>query len=338
MDPIVLDRGCARIVGAPRTEPKCFDRPSRASRAPAREAGLGASRFVERGRKLGARANSELAVDARQVDFDRSLGDEERLRDLAVRRPFGRHLGHAPLARGQRLDAAQRDAPGTGAGGKELTLRTRGERRCAADRRQLDGLPKVLARVGAAVGPPQRRSQLHARLGVLELRRGAGNRLHRLLEQGEPALATLDQAGCTEGGAERPRGAPGAGQLDFLRRQPACLVWLAELEQGECGGRAPGDERWIAAADSVEAATGLEELFGTSGRIAAKDAQSGAAVAKKKHALAIETRLAEGDACERGRRIVELSLFHQRVGEERRGVSVKASTRPPGLAKRERLP
>ena len=57
------------------------------------------SRFRQRRRKLRARVDSELAVDAREVDLDCPLSDEERLRDLAIRRPLGSDLGDAPLAR-----------------------------------------------------------------------------------------------------------------------------------------------------------------------------------------------------------------------------------------------
>ena len=53
MDPIVLERGCARIVGAPRFEPQCLvARPLESGRP--REEGLGASRFGERARELRA--------------------------------------------------------------------------------------------------------------------------------------------------------------------------------------------------------------------------------------------------------------------------------------------
>jgi hypothetical protein len=38
------------------------------------------------------------------VALDRLLGDEERLRDVAVAEPLGSHLGHAALAGGERRD------------------------------------------------------------------------------------------------------------------------------------------------------------------------------------------------------------------------------------------
>src|SRR3712207_9283960 len=45
----------------------------------------------------------ELAVGVAEVRLDGLRGDEERLRDLGVRQPLGRHLRDPPLARGQRL-------------------------------------------------------------------------------------------------------------------------------------------------------------------------------------------------------------------------------------------
>src|ERR687888_1759471 len=108
-------------------------------------------RVGERSRELRARVDRELAIDARQVYFDCSLGDEERLRDFAVRRPFGRHFRHAPLTGGERVDAAEGDTPWTRACGEQLTLGPVCEGRGTADRRQLDRMPEVLARLGAAV-------------------------------------------------------------------------------------------------------------------------------------------------------------------------------------------
>jgi Alcohol dehydrogenase GroES-like domain len=92
IDQIVLANGVRSRRGYLQNRTEVFE---------AREETLGASRWGERGRELGARVDRELAVDARQVDFDRPLGDEERLSDLAVRGSFGCHLGDAPLAGGE---------------------------------------------------------------------------------------------------------------------------------------------------------------------------------------------------------------------------------------------
>src|SRR5947207_3811224 len=103
--------------------------------------GLRARRFGERGRELRARADPELAVDAGQVHLDRPLRDEERLRDLPVRRPLGCHLRDAPLARGERRDAAEGDAARPGAGREQFLLGSGGQGSRTADSRQLDRLP-----------------------------------------------------------------------------------------------------------------------------------------------------------------------------------------------------
>src|ERR671931_132561 len=108
---------------------------------------LVARRVGEHGRELRARADPKLAVDACQVHFDRSLGDEERLRDLPVGRSSGRELRDAPLARRQRVDAAQGDPARSGAGGEQLALGAAGEVCGVAERRQLDRLAKLLPRL-----------------------------------------------------------------------------------------------------------------------------------------------------------------------------------------------
>src|SRR5262245_58051651 len=121
-------------------------------------------------RELRARADPELAVDAREVYLDRLRGDEQGLRDLAVHRPFGGHLGAAPLARSERLDTAEGDAPWPSPGGAKLGLCAGREGRGAADRCQLEPTSQVLACLGAAVGSAKGRPQLGTRFGVLELR------------------------------------------------------------------------------------------------------------------------------------------------------------------------
>ena len=64
------------------------------------------SRRGERGSQLRARVDRELAVDAREVDLDGPLSDEEGLCDLAVGGAFSCHLGDAALAGRERLEAA----------------------------------------------------------------------------------------------------------------------------------------------------------------------------------------------------------------------------------------
>src|SRR5512132_1544548 len=172
---------------------------------------------------------------------------------------------------------------------------------------------------------------------MLELGRRILHGLDRFFEESHSACAALDETGHPKGSGERTGRAPGAGNVQLFRCQPARLLMLAELEQGQGGGRTPGDERRVAASDEIEAAACLYELLGPSGQITANDPQPGAAVAQKEDALAVQTGLAEGDAGQGGRGLVELALFHQRVGEKRRGVSIEPSACSPSLAEGQRL-
>ena len=87
---------------------------------------------------------------ARQVHLDRLLSDEECLGDLAVRTAVGRHLRDAPLARRERVHAAQRSPAGRDAGGEQLGLGALGQWR----RRTLS---RAQARAGAAPLASERR-------------------------------------------------------------------------------------------------------------------------------------------------------------------------------------
>src|SRR5512132_4154221 len=172
---------------------------------------------------------------------------------------------------------------------------------------------------------------------MLELGRRILYGLDRFFEESQPACAAFDQTGHAKGSGERTGRTPAAGMLQLFGCEAARLLMLAKLEQGQGGGRAPGDERRVAASDEIEAAACLYELLGASGQITAKDAQPGAAVAQKEDAFAVQTGLAEGDAGQGGRGLVELALFHQRVGEKRRGVSIEPSACSPSLAEGQRL-
>src|SRR5262249_1621251 len=149
-------------------------------------AGAGYELVSERLRQLYARADPQLAVHAREVDLDRLRGDEESLGNLAVGWAFRRQCSNTPLARGERLDPPKCEAPGPCPRGEQLGLGARGKRSRAADRRQLDRTPKLLARLRAPIGAAKRGSQLRARLRVLELGRRVREHLDRLLEQREP--------------------------------------------------------------------------------------------------------------------------------------------------------
>ena len=82
----------------------------------------------EHSRKLVAGGDVELAEDARQVAFDRAGGDEEFLRDLAVRQVPAGELRNAPLACRQRVEARQYDPSRSGPGCAQLRLGAHSER------------------------------------------------------------------------------------------------------------------------------------------------------------------------------------------------------------------
>ncbi len=236
----------------------------------------------------------------------RSLGVSDSTPLRAMRR------GRAPVARSS---LSARAASGRG----------------AADRRQLERMPKLLAGLGAAVGSAKRRSQLGARLRVLELRRRPAQHVDRFLEQLEPALAALDEACRTQGRAERPRGTPRARELDLFLGKRAGLVPPAELKQSQRGGRAPRDEGGVPAADLLEQASGLEHLLEAPGQVSAQQAQAPGAVAEEEQARAAGRSFAGPGAGQNGRGFVEPALLHQRVGEKGGRVPREASSRAPDL-------
>src|ERR1044071_6968106 len=87
---------------------------------PLRRAG-GGSR--EHRSKLGARRKPQLPEDAREMTFDGSRGDEERLRDLSVGQTLTRKLRDPAFARGERLEPRQDDPARPRSGRSELDLR-----------------------------------------------------------------------------------------------------------------------------------------------------------------------------------------------------------------------
>src|SRR5439155_8877951 len=108
---------------------------------------------------------------------------EERLRDRLVRQALGGELGDPTLARRQRLETGQEQAPRPSTRRQELRACLLLERRRTCPVRELEAAAKPFARVGLAVGAVQRGSERHERAGVLELRPGCREDVDRLLEQ-----------------------------------------------------------------------------------------------------------------------------------------------------------
>ncbi len=185
----------------------------------------------------GPRLNLELTVDVREVRLDGLRGDEERLRDLAVRLPVGRHLGDPPLARGERVDSAANEATGPRPR-REGSACVRSARTIAPQRR-------------ASSSPSWRWERASARW--LARRRAAPNSVERLRPL-ELRLRRWRARPPTRGGARDPRrrlrrarrpavrrragaGSPAASKLDLLPDEPAGLLPIA---QAECRERCLG--------------------------------------------------------------------------------------------------
>src|SRR5262249_3541763 len=128
-------------------------------------------RRLESAGELRARTDLELAEDGAEVSLDRVLGNEERLRDLAVGHPFGGQTRHASFRGGEVAATLGRVSAGAGTCGDELIVDARGDRVRTAATGQFERLAERLARIGAPAGAADRGSQLQQRERVLEPRR-----------------------------------------------------------------------------------------------------------------------------------------------------------------------
>ena len=166
--------------------------------------------------QLLARAQGELGEHAREVTLDRAHGHEERLSDLAVGEAVARQLGHAPLARRQRLDPAQGHAPRLGAGGAQLGLGEVGQRRGARVMGDVERLAQHRARLGAPAGGAHQHPELGQRPRALERDPRALEALDALAQERLALAAARDRSGGAQGHPERALPAEGARELDLL--------------------------------------------------------------------------------------------------------------------------
>ena len=174
----------------------------------------------ERRRQLLARADVELGVRPPEVRLDRLAGHEQRLGDLGVRQPAGGEVGDPPLARGQRVDAAQLQPARARAGRQQVVARLLGEHGRAAALRQVERLAQRLARLAAAVGAPLRRAEVGERPRVLQARRRRRQQLGGPAEPGDHRVAVVaEQRDEPLGAAERPRRAPRRARRRAPRRR-----------------------------------------------------------------------------------------------------------------------
>ena len=123
--------------------------------------------FPESARQLRARADVELAVRVRQVDLDRLLGQEQRLRDLAVGHPLGRHP--APRAsRSRSAGCGSRSGRAAGARRRRRARRARCAATAVAPHSRRRPRPRATVRAppcaGRRAGAPRRARAARARL------------------------------------------------------------------------------------------------------------------------------------------------------------------------------
>ena len=85
------------------------------------------------------------------MGFDGSAGHEQRLCDLRVGEPFGGHLGHAALLRGEGVEAGEDERAWPRSRGRELRAGSLDERHGARAVGQLHPAAERLAGVSTAV-------------------------------------------------------------------------------------------------------------------------------------------------------------------------------------------
>jgi hypothetical protein len=170
----------------------------------------------------------ELPEDAAEVSLDRVLGNEQRLRDLAVRHSFGGQTRDAQFRGGKVAAALGGVSARAGTGSDELIVGARGDRVRAAETRQFERLAEWLAGLGAATGAAGCGAQLDERERVLEPSRRTLQMRDRFLDELDSRVTLLDKAKRSQGRAERSLRAEGAATLDLLARERTSLVEAAE--------------------------------------------------------------------------------------------------------------
>src|SRR3954469_23761372 len=135
--------------------------------------------------------------------------EEEALGDLAVGLPAGGQLGDPALAGCQCPGALREQWTKLLAGRFEFCVRAPGDREGARGPRSLERRAQRLARLGAAVGPPQCGAVLHETALVLEARGRLLEHVDRIPEQFEAGLAALDRPERAQGDASSASQPPG---------------------------------------------------------------------------------------------------------------------------------
>ena len=136
------------------------------------------------------------------MGLDRSAGDVEPFGDVGVAVALRGEGGDVALGRRECVDAGERGAAGTGAGGLELGARAAGEEAHALAVGEVEGEAQRRAGVVAAVGAAQGGAEIDEGARVLELRGRVREQRDGALEQDDPLVGI---AGVREGAqARRP--------------------------------------------------------------------------------------------------------------------------------------
>src|SRR4051794_24193451 len=182
----------------------------------------------ERGGELVASRHVQLSVRARQVRLDRRERDEQLLRDVAVRATGRREPRDTLLARRQRVQPGDRPPARPGAAGAQLVGGALRKGGCPALVGQAHRRLELCPRLAAAARAAQLGTQVAPGTGELESPRRPVERSHR---GGQPRAALLRGAAerrDAQGGTQRARAAPRAGEGDLLVGKPARLGPVAE--------------------------------------------------------------------------------------------------------------
>ena len=238
--------------------------------------------------------------------LDGLLGDEERLGDLGIREPVGRHAGDSSLARGQGVNAGAPRTARPAPCGAELLPSASGQRPGSAGVGQIEGRAQRLAGSGALAHAPDGGAEIRQGSRVLEPGRRAFERLDRLLEQRQALCAPLDQAERVQCHPDRAGRSPGAGIEERSLRPHAGVLRVGRRQSG--GAEHGRRERRVGVPPGVPLCRPFE-LSLPAGEIALLDEQTPA----RMH-----------DCIERDV-LVGLPIGHSAVGEEaRRGLELAA--------------
>ena len=206
-----------------------------------RRLGSGSGTVGERLRERLARVELELAEDAREMPFHRPRGDEQRLRDLAIRQSLTRDSAMRRSLAVSDSTPLRHDRARAGAGRAELGLGVLGDRssaRADALRRALRAAaPRAslrrLRRRSSAPRSVSARDALELGIAGRRTRRPPRAAAARPDRRRRPRPAALHATPRCARRAERP------GELELLLRQPLRRLALAEQQLRERGLRAP---------------------------------------------------------------------------------------------------